>query len=61
MVTEVKTKISQWDFSHEEIRCESALITGIRPEASRSSPGQSEVLGNQDGSSLPVLICKSLG
>lgn len=41
--------------------CESARVTGIGPETSRSSLGQGEIPGNRDGGSLPVLRFKSLG
>ena len=36
-------------------------VTGIRPEAGRSSPGQSEALRKQGGGSLPKLSHKWFG
>ncbi len=40
--------------------CESARVTGVRPETGRSSPWQGEVQGNLDGGPLVVLRFKSL-
>ena len=36
-------------------------VTGIRPEAGRSIPGQGEVPRKRDGGPIPVVRCQSLG
>jgi len=38
--------------------CESARVTGVRPETGRSSPWQGEVQGNLDGGPLALLRFK---
>ena len=60
LATEAKANPAQ-QFTVRQVGVKAPQVTGVRPEAGRSSPWQSEALRKQGGGSLPTLSHKSFG
>ena len=60
-VAEAKANPAQQVRPVRRVGVKAPSVTGARPEAGRSSPGQSEALRKQGGGSLPNMRHKSIG
>jgi hypothetical protein len=59
--TEAKANPAQQVRLVRQVGVKAPEVTGVRPEAGRSSPWQSEALRKQGGGSIPNMRHKSIG
>ena len=61
LVTAAKANHAQQVRPARHVGVKAPQVTGVRPEAGRSSPRQNEALRKQGGGSLPNMSHKSIG